>query len=232
MNIVIPVAGLGSRFSNVGYQIPKPFIPIKGKPMIEHVIDNISKPGDKIYIVMLLEHLAYLSSSNLLHRGNVAIVPQLGRLQGATKTVLLTKDFINTDDPLVIANGDQWVRYNREEWEKAVAVNDGTIMTFTADHPKWSYAAEEDGRVTQVAEKVVISNNATVGIYAYGKGRYFVEAAEKMMEKNILTNGEFYVCPAYNEMLDKNIKIFPVDSMFGLGTPEDLEQNYNEVGIW
>lgn len=199
--------------------------------MIEHVIDNVSGPEDKVYLIILLEHTPYLSSTNLPHRGNVAIIPQQGRLQGAVETVMLAKGFINNSEPLIIANSDQYVKYNKEAWRRSILNNDASIMTFEADDPKWSYAkVDSNNMVTEVAEKVVISNLATVGVYGYRRGSFFVEAAEQMMRKDIRTNGEFYVCPSMNEMLDKQIVTFDVDKMFGCGTPSDLELNYNYVG--
>ena len=102
---------------------------------------------------------------------------------------------------------------------------DGGILTFTATHPKWSFAkVNEEGYVTEVAEKNPISNIATVGVYFWKKGSDFVNYAEQMIKKDIRTNNEFYVCPVYNQAIQdgKKIKTFPVERMWGLGTPEDL----------
>jgi NDP-sugar pyrophosphorylase family protein len=232
MNIVIPAAGLGSRFVSAGYSIPKPFIPIKGKAMIEHVVDNLVMPGDKVYIICQVEHMPYFAATGLLHRGDVCLVPQQGQLYGAAYSVaVLAQNFIDNDEPLLIANSDQWVDYDKVHFREAVLTNDATIMTFKANETKWSYARLDDsGRVVEVAEKIVISDYATVGIYGFKHGYYFVEAAMRMMAKEIKTNGWFYVCPAFNEMLDKDIRTYDVPGMFGMGTPEDLEANYNAVG--
>lgn len=232
MNIVIPCSGLGSRFVAAGYSVPKPLIPIKGKPMIEHVLENIALPSDKIYIVCLAEHLPLFTSTNLLHCGNVCFVPQRGRLQGAVASVLLAKVFIDTDEPLIIANSDQWICYDKKTFREDVCINDGTIMTFESDSPKWSYARTNvDGRVLEVAEKVVISPYVTCGVYGWRRGQDFVDAALQMMAKDITTNGEFYVCPIFNEMLNDCVYIHRVEEMYGMGTPEDLEANYNLIGI-
>lgn len=232
MNIVIPCAGLGSRFVNAGYSVPKPFLPIKGKTMIEHVVENVAMPDDKVFIICQTEHMSYFASTGLLHKGNVCLIPQLGQLYGAAYSVaVLAKAFINTKEPLIIANSDQWVEYDKEAFRKEVMENEGTIMTFPASDPKWSYAeTDATGRVTKVAEKIVISDQATVGIYGFRFGEDFVAAARAMMEKDIKTNGWFYVCPAFNEMLDLCVRTYPVDTMYGMGTPEDLEANYNFIG--
>ena len=112
---------------------------------------------------------------------------------------------------------------------------DGGILTFKSTHPKWSYAKLGDnGFVTEVAEKKPISNIATVGVYYWSKGSNYVKYTEQMIEKNIRTNNEFYVCPVYNEAIGdgKNIKVFDVPKMWGLGTPEDLNNfisNYESM---
>lgn len=232
MNIVIPAAGLGSRFTNAGYSIPKPFIPIKGKTMIEHVVDNVAGPGDRIYIISQVEHLSYFGQTGLLHRGDVCLVPQLGQLYGAAYSVaVLARNFVNNDEPLLIVNSDQWVDYDREAFLLKMDQHDAVIMTFEANETKWSYArTDSNGRVLEVAEKIVISDQATVGIYGFKRGSDFVRAADEMMRKEIKTNGWFYVCPAFNEMLDLDIRVFPINKMYGIGTPEDLEANYNFVG--
>ena len=102
---------------------------------------------------------------------------------------------------------------------------DGGILTFHSTHPKWSYARlDESGFVSEVAEKKVISEHATVGVYYWGKGSDYVKYAEQMIEKNIRVNNEFYVAPVYNEAIadGKKIRIKDIQKMWGIGTPEDL----------
>ncbi len=232
MNIVIPMAGAGSRFTAAGYVEPKPFIPIKGRPMIEHVIENIAQEGDKIYLLCRLEHMAYLASSSLCDRSNVAFIPVERITEGAACTVLRAESFIDNDEPLTLVNSDQYVFYDRAGWRKFTQSVDAGIMTFESDHPKWSYSLEENGRVVRVAEKQPISDKATVGIYYFAKGRYFVTGAKRMIEKDIRVNNEYYVCPVFNELVDLiNVQNFDVRRMYGLGTPEDLEANYEVVGL-
>jgi dTDP-glucose pyrophosphorylase len=103
--------------------------------------------------------------------------------------------------------------------------SDGGIVTFKSTHPKWSFAkVDENGLVTEVAEKNPISDNATVGYYFWKHGSDFVKYAEQMIEKNIRVNNEFYVCPVFNQAIEdaKKIRTFNVERMWGLGTPEDL----------
>ena len=230
MNIIIPMAGEGSRFRERGYSFPKPLIPVQNKTMIQVVVESLGIEGRYIFLCRA-EHLkAYAVEPMLkLFVKEFAIVEVPGLTQGAACTVLLAKELINTEDELVIANSDQWIRWDPSRFltylrqEKA----DGGIVTFHATHPKWSYAKldPQGYAVTEVAEKVPISTNATVGIYYFRQGRMFVRGAEEMIRKNVRTNNEFYVCPVYNELIAQGLKIlhYPIEEMWGLGTPEDLE---------
>jgi NDP-sugar pyrophosphorylase family protein len=173
-----------------------------------------------------IEHLSFLSGTGLLDRKDIAFIPIEKMTEGAACTVLRAEGFIDNDEPLLLANSDQYIEYDREKWQAFTSCVDAAIMTFQATDSRWSYSLEEGGRVIRVAEKQVISDKATVGLYYFAKGRYFVEAAHKMIEKNIRVNNEFYVCPAFNELVaEKFVRNFDVDRMLGLGTPEDFEKN-------
>jgi NDP-sugar pyrophosphorylase family protein len=226
------MAGAGSRFIQAGYQIPKPFIPIRGKAMIEHVIDNITLPEDKVYLLCRLEHLDYLSQTRLPERDNLAFIPITRPTEGAACTVLKARQFINNEEPLIIANSDQYVSYNQKAWREQIITTEGAIMTFYSQDPKWSYAVIDLwGAVRAVAEKEVVSKHATVGVYGFRQGQTFVEGADSMIAQDIRTNGEFYVCPVFNEIVPtKAVHNFPVEGMYGMGTPEDLEKNYKKIG--
>ena len=148
--------------------------------------------------------------------------------QGAACTTLLAKHMIDNEEPLLIANSDQYVEWNSNECLYGFTADeiDGGIVTFKATHPKWSFARiGDDGFVSEVAEKNPISDDATVGIYYWKKGSDYVKYAEQMIAKNIRTNNEFYVCPVFNEAIKdhKKIKIKQIDQMWGIGTPEDLD---------
>jgi NDP-sugar pyrophosphorylase family protein len=231
MNIVIPAAGAGRRFVDAGYSIPKPFLPINGKPMVQIAIDNLADENDKVYLLMRSEHIVYAQNTDLTQRNNVCFVMIDQLTEGAACTVLRTKKFIDNDEPLLIANSDQYIEYDRTAWIDSTNKHDGVIMTFYSTDAKWSYAeTDKSGRILRVAEKQVISPHATVGIYHYARGGMFVEAAERMISKNERVNGEFYVCPAYNNMVDEyDIRTFDIKNMYGLGTPEDFEMNKSKV---
>jgi len=233
LNIVIPMAGRGARFKEAGYTFPKPLIEINGKTMIEVVVDNLTPAcKHKFIFICQKEHCDKYDIHNILKKAtndNFEIIKIDGVTQGAVCTILCAVQHINNENDLLIANADQFIEADINDFiiKARQQEKDGLIMTFYANHPKWSYAsADKNGKVLEVAEKIVISNEATAGLYYFRKGSDFVKSSQAMMEKNIRYNNEFYVCPVYNEMIldDKNIYIYsiPTKQMHGLGTPEDL----------
>jgi len=235
LNVLIPMAGAGSRFEQAGYTFPKPLIEVRNKPMIQVVVDNLNIKANYIYIVQKKHREKYNLDTLLnLLTPNCRIVEVDNLTEGAACTALLAKEFIDNDAPLFFANSDQFVEWDSNEFMyKMNETNaDGGIVTFEATHPKWSFAKIDDkGLVTEVAEKNPISNIATVGYYYWKHGSDFVKYAERMIDKNIRINNEFYVCPVFNQAIgdDKEIRTFNVDGMWGLGTPEDLKyylENY------
>jgi HAD superfamily hydrolase (TIGR01509 family) len=231
MNVLIPCAGHGSRFADAGYTFPKLLIEVNGKPMIQVVVENLNIDANFIFIVRQ-EHYEKYNLRSLLNiiTPNCKIVTVDEVTEGACCTTLLAEKYIDNDNPLIIANSDQFMEWKSGEFYHSLNSDniDGSIVTFENVHPKWSYVkTNEYGNVTEVAEKKVISNQATTGVYFYKKGSDYVKYGKQMIEKNIRTNNEFYVCPVFNEFIGdgKIIKTFTVDKMSGLGTPEDLN-NY------
>ena len=238
MNVLIPMAGNGSRFAQAGYTFPKPLIEVHGKPMIQVVVENLAVEANYIFVVQKSHREKYnLDSMLSLICPGCKIVEVDSVTEGAACTVLLAKEFIDSDEPLVIANSDQFIEWNSLEFfYKMNEQNlDAGIVSFKATHPKWSYAKVDDnGFVTKVAEKNPISDIATVGVYYWKQGKDFVKYAESMILKDIRVNNEFYVCPVFNEALLDGLKIktFDVPKMWGIGTPEDLNyflENYKKV---
>jgi beta-phosphoglucomutase-like phosphatase (HAD superfamily)/dTDP-glucose pyrophosphorylase len=236
LNVLIPMAGAGSRFEAAGYTFPKPLIEVRGKPMIQVVVENLNIDAKYIYIVQRSHFEKYnLDYLLKLITPNCEIVQIEGLTEGAACTTLLAREFIDNQESLVIANSDQFVEWNSGETLYSFMADgiDGGIVTFKATHPKWSYARiDESGIVREVAEKKPISDIATVGIYFWKKGSDYVKYADEMIEKNIRTNGEFYVCPVFNQAIEdgKKFRIRNIDQMWGLGTPEDLNyflENHN-----
>jgi HAD superfamily hydrolase (TIGR01509 family) len=236
LNVLIPMAGAGSRFQAAGYTFPKPLIEVKGKPMIQVVVENLNIDANFIYVVQK-EHREKYNLDTLLNliTPGCKIVETDGMTEGAACTALLAKEHIDVDAPLFFANSDQFVEWDSNEFlYKMNETNaDGGIVSFKATHPKWSFAkVDENGLVTEVAEKNPISDIATVGYYYWKHGSDFVKYAEQMIEKDIRVSNEFYVCPVFNEAIAdcKKIKTFDIPKMWGIGTPEDLDyflKNYN-----
>jgi beta-phosphoglucomutase-like phosphatase (HAD superfamily)/dTDP-glucose pyrophosphorylase len=235
MNVLIPMAGNGSRFAQAGYTFPKPLIEVHGKPMIQVVVENLAVDANYIFVVQKSHREKYnLDSMLSLICPGCKVVEVDSVTEGAACTVLLAKEFIDNDEPLVIANSDQFIEWNSLEFfYKMNEQNlDAGIVSFRATHPKWSYAKVDDsGFVTEVAEKNPISDIATVGVYYWKQGKDFVKYAESMISKDNRVNNEFYVCPVFNEALLSGLKIktFDIPKMWGIGTPEDLNyflENY------
>ena len=239
MNILVPMAGRGSRFKENGYVDSKPFIDINGKPMIQRVIENLNIEFDvkfKFILICLREdYNKYdfgIFKDFIGHdKYDVVVLDEI--TEGAAQTVLMAKDLINNDIPLLTLNSDQMIDYNPEETFKQFEQYDGGIPCFWGDSEDWSYAkCDEDGLVREVAEKKVISNDATAGYYYWKKGSDYVKYAKQMIEENSRTNNEFYVAPVYNWAIKdgKKIVISMVDEIYELGTPEYLA-NYLEDNV-
>lgn len=236
MNVLIPMAGAGSRFSSAGYTFPKPLIEVNGKPMIQVVIENLNIDANYTFVVRK-EHYEKYSLQYLLTliAPGCNIVQVDGLTEGSACTTLLAKEYIDNEHPLLLANSDQFMEWNSNECLYAFNADgiDAGILTFKATHPKWSYAkVGPDGFVSEVAEKKPISNDATVGVYFWKKGSDYVKYAEQMIEKDIRTNNEFYICPAFNEAIldNKKVRVKEIERMWGIGTPEDLNyflEHYN-----
>lgn len=228
LNILIPMAGRGSRFIEAGYAFPKPLIDVNGMPMIQAVVNSLGINAKYTYIVQE-DHFNKYNLEYLLNAitPNCNIVKINEMTDGAARTCILASEYIDNNNPLIIANSDQIISWNSRSflYDLYSKNADGGIATFKSSHPKWSYAKLNDaGLVLEVAEKKPISDNATVGVYYWKHGLDFIKYANQMIDKNIRVNNEFYVCPVFNEAIQdgKNIYAFPVDKMWGIGTPEDL----------
>jgi NDP-sugar pyrophosphorylase family protein len=236
LTIVIPMAGLGSRFAQAGYTTPKPLLPVHGVPMVELVVSSLrpARPHRFVFLCQR-EHLGRYAELEPRLREiapGCAIVPVDGLTEGAACTVLLAESAIDPDDVLLIANSDQWVDTDIDRHVGLIESQglDGLIMTMFADDPKWSFVLlDEHDRVGHVVEKEVVSNEATVGIYAFARGGDYVRGARAMIAADKRVNGEFYVAPVYNELIADGATIGYDNvgavgaGMYGLGIPEDLE---------
>ena len=235
-NIVLPMAGKGSRFRQQGYTDSKPFIDVNGKPMIVRVIENLNIEFDKNFKFIILCQKADFAEydfslfNKLIGHDNIEIIKLDGITEGAACTLLTAKEFIDNKVPLLSFNSDQMIDYDPNETYSRLSLHDGGMPCFKGEGPKWSYAkTDEDGYVTEVAEKKQISNDATAGYYYWSRGSDFVKFAEQMIEADDRLNNEFYVAPVYNYAVKagKRIVITQVDKVYQMGTPEDLEEYLN-----
>lgn len=233
------MAGEGSRFAKEGYTFPKPLIEVNGKPMIQAVVENLDFDAEYVFLVRRKHLEKYDGLESTLERitnGRYKLVEVDGLTEGAACTALLAKEFINNDEDLLIANSDQIIDYEPENFKllKNLTSCDSMVFTFNAVHPKWSFVKTNSrGFVTEVAEKKPISDIATCGIYWYRRGSDFVRCAENMIKKDIRVRNEFYIAPVYNELIGEGKTLIPfyVHKMWGIGTPEDLRfylDNYRE----
>ena len=229
------MAGLGTRFEEKGYKNKKPFIDVNGKPMIQRVIENLGIEFDEEYEFILIclqedyDKYDFSIFDDIIGHNTWKTICLPEVTEGAAQTLLVSKPYINNNTPMLSFNTDQMVDYDSDMWESFKKF-DGGIPCFWGDSEDWSYArCGQDGFVEEVAEKKVISNDATAGYYYWSKGSDFVKYAEQMIEDNSRTNGEFYVAPVYNWAIKdgKKIAIYMVDKVYELGTPEYLEKYIN-----
>ena len=235
-NILIPMAGRGSRFEEQGYTDKKPFIDVNGKPMIHRVIENLGMEFDKEYMFIMIclqedfDKYDFTEFEKVIGHNSYDVVILDDVTEGAAQTILQAKDLINDDTPLMTMNSDQLVDWDIERLFEMCEQFDGVIPCFYGEGNAWSYARTLDnGYVQEVAEKKQISKYATAGYYYWKKGSDFVKYAEQMIKDNSRTNGEFYVAPVYNWAVKdgKRVGVFMVDKCYSLGTPEDLQEYLN-----
>lgn len=237
MNILIPMAGQGNRFSKAGYTLPKPLIDVNGQTMIQKAVESLDIKGKYIFVV-LQEHLdrfPHLESLLFSLSQKCEVITTKTITDGPARTCLLAKQFIDNDDPLLIANCDQIMKWDGKNFLDFCrsSTAQGVVATYTSEHPKNSFVQfDSNGKVIKIVEKVPVSNVATIGLYWWKQGRYFVEAASSMIDLNETYNNEFYVGPAYNQLLKNpgfTTECYHVDKLFLIGTPEDLKKYMQKI---
>ena len=237
-NIVLPMAGNGSRFKEQGYTDSKPFIDVNGKPMIQRVIENLNIEFDKNFKFIIIcqkkdyDKYDFSFFNRIIGHDNIEIIKLTETTEGAACTLLTAEKFIDNRIPLLSFNSDQMIDYNPNETFSRLSLHDGGMPCFYGDSTDWSYAkVDKEGYVEEVAEKKMISNDATAGYYYWNRGSDFVKYAKEMIDANDRVNNEFYVAPVYNYAIKdgKHIVITHVEKVYELGTPEWLEQYLNEI---
>lgn len=228
LKLIMPMAGNGQRFFDAGYNRPKPLIDIKGKPMFKRVIDNLGMDVDPVCIVRQDHVTDYEIDKRIIeHQPNAKIIITPGLTEGAACTVRLATSLFNSE-PMMVANCDQLMVWDDLGFNGLCAsekFKGGIIPTFIPKHeePIHSYVrVDENNEVIELAEKKLISNIATVGVYYFGSESEWCAAHAKQMDNDDRTNGEFYLAPTYN-YISYPVGIYPVDHMIGMGTPEELD---------
>jgi NDP-sugar pyrophosphorylase family protein len=234
MNIVIPMAGLGSRFAKTGVTLPKPLIDVQGKSLLEHSIDSF-RPSIShrfIFIVRKFDDLHNLRIRNIITQrcGPTAYIITLDKVtSGAAETVLAAKSIINFNEELVVYNCDQIIDWEPDKFIEWVSEKkaDGAVVCYNSNDPKNSFAdVNVAGRITEIKEKKAISNHALIGFHYWKSGKDFVQSAETLLQKFRKTGQpECYVSETYNYLIPtKNILAYhiPNHQYIPLGTPEDV----------
>jgi NDP-sugar pyrophosphorylase family protein len=236
VNIIIPMAGKGERFLDAGYKIPKPLLKIGEKPIIEHIINTMRMPNAQFIFIVRQDHCDEVQlDKKLLEIEPTAKIIKINQItEGAICTVLLAKEYFNDDNPVIIKDCDQIINWDPEHLIDFTERNnaDGAIVNIHTDRPNYSFSrVDSKGRIIETAEKTVISNNGSVGIYHFRKGSDLVKYAQKMIDKNLRVNNEFYTAPVYNQFIQdfKLILHYPIAEMFQLGTPEEFYENKDKT---
>jgi len=230
MNILIPMAGLGSRFPSHTYPVPKPLIEVNGRPMISRAITSLNLEGNYLFVIAKNQFTELVKETILALKPTSKFIEIDYITEGPAVSALLFKKFIDTDDELVIANCDQIMEWNSENFLHNVRLYDGAVVTYHTDTDKNSYARlDEKGFVVEIREKEVISNVSLNGIHYWKKGKFFVSSAEKMIDlQDRAPNGEFYIGPTYNHMIRQGLKVgiyhIPNSQHHPVGVPDDLKK--------
>lgn len=237
MNIVIPMAGVGKRFREKGFNQPKMLINVLSRPMLYWALQGLTPFFNKnthIYFICLSETVKEYNLKDIIDDVcpiKYTILELNSSTKGQAETVLKASHYLDNHQSLLIYNCDTYVDLGVHKVNKKKLLNyDGVIWSFHSDQKHYSYIeADQDGIVRKVAEKEKISNKATTGLYFFKHGSLFIKAARNAIKNNELVNGEYYVGPLYNNLIKNNllIKTFFVNNCLPLGTPEELNRNVN-----
>lgn len=237
MNIIIAMAGAGTRFHKVGITTPKPLIEVLGKTLIEYSIQSFNVEGRFIFITRDFDNPEDNKKlSDLLKklRPESIEIKLPSVTSGATESVLFAKEYIDNNEPLVIYNCDQWINWNANHFLNFIKEKnpDAALVLYNSKDPKNSFAEIISGQITKVVEKQPISDHALIGMHYWAKGKDFVASAEKLLE-NFRINGkpECYISETFNYLENENILPYHIaDHVYvPLGTPEDVSRFVGRV---
>lgn len=245
-NLLIPIAGEARRFKDAGYTAPKPLIMVKDQHMIDLALSCVNTKNAHLIFCVRKEHIQNYSIDKILMQKfgpHVSVVIVDKPTNGTLETCRLAECLIDNNSPLWIYTPDiffqHWVahenEYNWTPFDPEKEQNaDGCLLTFKANSPAHSYVrTNEKNEVVEVAEKQVIGEYANIGVYGFRSGHDFITYSDQAIVNNMRTNGEFYIAPMYNLMIQKDLKIVhkPVSKVHVLGTPEDLDFYVNNASV-
>jgi dTDP-glucose pyrophosphorylase len=232
MKVIIPMAGLGSRFSEQGYENPKPFIDVDGKPMIRRVVDCLGLHEYEHVFICNAEHLQKFNLSEIFPDIKFSVVQLNKTTEGAACSVYMAHKVMNINEDFLVVNSDQLLFYDKTEVERVRASDlSGCIWCFIGEGNNWSYARlSPTGQVAEIAEKRQISNTATAGMYYWKNWHQYLSALSRMMIANDRVNNEFYVAPVFN-YTNGRTEIRMVDRVEQLGTPEELRAYEHKIRL-
>lgn len=235
-NLIVPMAGLGSRFKEAGYEVPKQFIYVENKQLIDISLSCIDYSECNLIFIVRDDQVYNYNADTILRNkfgDDIKIFITDGLTKGSVCSCLLAKEVINNDMPLIIHTLDIEFFPVLDPSSLADDGIDGTLLTFKSNSPNYSYVKLDNNNkyITLTAEKKVISDRACVGIYYFAKGSMFCEYADTMIKNNITTNGEFYITPLYNLLIKDNKNIIDrlVDKIHIFGTPKEFMFYKNNV---
>ena len=234
MIYVLPMAGHGSRFRNVGLKIPKPLIKLADQELLFHSLEGLPiASGDQLILISLKRDQVKTALESKMRIRYPKIRIEWIEIDEVTEgqlcTVLLAKPYMSTEEPLVVHNCDTSFRSNIGSLLVRDDI-DGAISCFKATGPQWSYVRfDANGVALETAEKKEISNDATIGLYFFKRAGDFIREAEKIVSSKETVKGEYYIAPLYNRLIQQGMKIVldPVISFKPIGTPQDLERYWD-----
>lgn len=228
------MAGRGSRFKSAGYLNPKPMIEINGLPMIEWALksfNGLSNPHEFFFIAQK-QDLDRGLIKILENRGTV--IPLKDTTEGAVNSVLAAENIINGSKPLLIANCDQFLDWDINNFIAKSQSYDASLVVFKSRNEYHSYILQSDRKIILIEEKKRISDLAVGGIYFCRRSLDFFKFAKTLISKDLRVGGEFYISPVFNEMIIANMTLtsfeVPANLIHMLGTPEEVkhfENTYN-----
>jgi len=199
-------AGSSKAYTEAGYHYPKNLAEVAGRPLIEHVVDKLGPLAEDGRLVAVLrdeEARAHRTDRVLSLLVPSATTVLVGQTLGAACSALMACEELPADEPLVVTSGDAIVDTSLADVVAEFDARglDAGCVVFPAVHPRWSFVRVVDGLVRQASEKDPISRSATAGTYWFRNAGAFLAATMRMIEKGASVDGQYFVCPALNELV-------------------------------